>query len=160
MTVLVNKFHKFSSQSDFKAVLNKDDNIMYISRNDIPSNIKGRVKYMLKMYHIAAFRKKTLATYKSLKYHPLDTIEDHEFLRLLENGYKIKAKHVVSSAVSLDTYDDYEFIKKEMKRDHIFDKYKHLIDDRRVCGEYVESMWRAKSQLFFYHIDLTDEQKI
>ena len=127
MSVLVNKFYKISSPSDFKAVLDKNNNIMYISRNDIPSNYKNKLDYMLKVYHIATFKKEILSIYRNLEYHKLDDIEDHEFLRLLENGYKIRAKCVESSAISLDTYDDYEFIKKEMKKNSIFEKYKHLI---------------------------------
>ena len=127
-SVLVNKFYKFLSPSDFKVVLDKNNYIMYISRNDIPSNCKNRVKHMLKMYHISAFKKETLDAYKKLDYKYLDNIEDHEFLRLLENGYRIKAKEVESTAVSLDTYEDYEFIKEQMKTDRIFEMYKDIIN--------------------------------
>ena len=54
---------------------------------------------------------------------PLEKIEDHEHLRIIENGYKLIAKEVKSQAVSLDTYDDLEYIEKQMLKDKWYKKY-------------------------------------
>ena len=57
------------------------------------------------------FRKKTILDYCKMPASPMEKIEDHEHLRLIENGYKIVGKVVADDCISLDTYEDVEEIK-------------------------------------------------
>ncbi|MEK7745654.1 MAG: hypothetical protein AAB576_03235, partial [Elusimicrobiota bacterium] len=53
----------------------------------------------------------------------LERIEFNEYLRILEKGRKIKAVRVESGAVSVDTPEDLEFVRKKMAQDDLFPQY-------------------------------------
>jgi len=94
VSILVNPFNKKNSTSDIKTVLNKRDEVMYFSRSDIPSDARTIEPKMLKAYHIVPFRKNFLLRYAQWEKTELEQIEFNEYLRILENGYKIQAVHV------------------------------------------------------------------
>ena len=104
--ILVNPYSKRNSPSDIKAVLTRDNDVMYFSRMDIPSNARVDNPEMLKAYHIVPFRKSFLLEYAQWEKGVLERIEYNEYLRILERGHKIRAVHVESDAVSVDTADD------------------------------------------------------
>lgn len=120
---LVTPFKKYNSPGDIKAVLNENNEVMYISRSDIPSNARTESPDMLKVYHIVPFRKDFLLQYSKWSKTKLELIEFNEYLRILEKGYKIKAVHVDSAAISVDTYSDLEFVREKMKTDSYFKMY-------------------------------------
>lgn len=119
---LVTKFNKENSPGDFKVVLNTNDEVMYISRGDIPDSTRNNVEYRLKAYHITTFTRDILEKYSEMKKTPMENVEDHEFLRLIENGYKIKAIKVDSSSISVDYPEDLEYVIKEMSNDEYYIK--------------------------------------
>lgn len=124
VSMLLTKYSKKNSPSDIKAVVNLKNEIMYISRNDIPSDARVELPYMLKAYHVVSFRKDFLITYASLEQTPLEQIEFNEYLRILENGYKIQGVMVDSDSVSVDTQEDLEYVIEKMKHDTLFESYK------------------------------------
>ena len=126
-SILVNRFEKTNSPSDFKVVLNLKNEVMYISRGDIPCDARNAVDYRLKAYHIMTFRRGFLPIYASLGKSPMEKIEDHEHLRMIENGHKLVAREVESSAVSVDTPADLEFTREQMPEDPFFQRYRHLV---------------------------------
>jgi len=123
VAILVNPFNKKNSPSDIKVVLNNDDDVMYFSRADIPSDSRTSNPPMLKAYHIVPFRKNFLIQYAGWEKGQLEKIEFNEYLRILEKGYKIRAVHVKSDAVSVDTKDDLEYVRKQMHMDSYFLQY-------------------------------------
>ena len=125
VSILLTKYCKKNSSSDIKAVINLNNEIMYISRNDIPSDSRTEVPYMLKAYHIVSFRKNFLIKYASLAQTPLEKIEYNEYLRILENGYKIQGVLVDSDAISVDTQEDLEYVISKMLDDNLFKNYRN-----------------------------------
>ena len=123
VAILVNPFNKRNSPSDIKAVLNENDEIMYLSRSDIPSDARVNNPQMLKAYHIVPFRKNFLLKYAKWEKTELEQIEFNEYLRILEKGYKIQAVRVESDAVSVDTEQDLEFVRGKMKTDKVSQLY-------------------------------------
>jgi 3-deoxy-D-manno-octulosonate cytidylyltransferase len=123
-SMLAIKYYRENSPSDFKIVLNSEKEIMYISRNDIPSSSRNPVEYRLKAYHLMTFKPETLRAYRRMDKSPMEKIEDHEHLRLIENGYKIACEIVNDECLSLDTLDDLPFIEKYLKNDGVYLKYK------------------------------------
>ena len=109
-SMLVCKFYKRNSPSDFKVVLNSKNELLYISRSDIPSESRNSASYLLKAYHIMAFKEKTILDYSLLEKTRLEIIEDHEHLRLVENGYRISCNIVKSNSISVDTESDLKFV--------------------------------------------------
>ena len=128
VSLLVNRFYKDNSPSDFKVIVNLKSEVMYISRGDVPCGARNPVPYRLKAYHIMTFRKDFLHTYATLEKSPMEKIEDHEHLRVIENGYKIVAAEVDSSVVSVDTPEDLAFVRAHMPDDPFFQQYRHIID--------------------------------
>jgi len=121
--MLVNPYSKKNSPSDIKVVLNNNNDVLYLSRSDIPSNSRSKNSPMLKAYHIIPFRKKFLLEFTKLKKGNLEQIEYNEYLRIIEHGYKIRAVHVESDAVSVDTLEDLEYVRSEMSKDKWFPQY-------------------------------------
>lgn len=119
-SILAIKFDRFNSHSDFKVVFNKRMELMYISRNDIPSNSRNNFDYLLKAYHLMTFKKETILEYSSMEKSFLEKIEDHEHLRLLENGYKISGCLVEDDCISLDTIEDLKIIEEKLSKDSLF----------------------------------------
>ncbi len=115
--ILVNPFNKYNSVSDIKAVLNYHNDVMYFSRADIPSDARVEKPPMLKAYHIVPFRKAFLLEYARWEKSELEQIEYNEYLRILEYGHKIRAVHVESDAVSVDTVEDLKYVREKMKID-------------------------------------------
>lgn len=121
--ILYNKFYKRNSPSDFKILLDKYGRVIYISRSDIPSEARNSAPFLYKAYHIMLFTRERLNLYKTLKQTLYDQIESHELLRLIENGYQIYGLEVESSAISVDTFDDLEYVRSVMYEDRLFLHY-------------------------------------
>lgn len=121
--ILYNKFYKRNSPSDFKIVLSNSGRVLYISRSDIPSEFRGKVDFFYKAYHIMTFSQSSLNKYVQLKQTKCDRAESHELLRLIENDYDIYGLEVESSAISVDTLEDLEFVREMMSHDSLFQKY-------------------------------------
>lgn len=124
VSILVNSFKKRFSPNDIKVVLNENDDVMYFSRADIPSDSRVDNPPLLKAYHIVPFRKNFLLKYANWEKGKLERIEYNEYLRILEKGYKIKAVHVNSDAVSVDTEEDLNEVRSLMEMDLIRNEYK------------------------------------
>ena len=122
--IIVNSFSKKDSPSDIKVVLNNNNDVMYISRSDIPSGSRLSNPPMLKAYHIVPFRKKFLLKFAQMDRGSLEKIEFNEYLRILENGEKIRAVNVESDAVSVDTPEDLQYVREVMPFDFWFNQYK------------------------------------
>ncbi len=124
--ILYNKFYKRNSPSDFKIVLSESGRVLYISRSDIPSEYRGGVDFLYKAYHIMTFSQSSLNRYVKLKQTRCDRAESHELLRLIENDHDIYGLEVESSAISVDTSEDLEFVQKVMRDDELYKKYMYL----------------------------------
>jgi 3-deoxy-manno-octulosonate cytidylyltransferase (CMP-KDO synthetase) len=123
ISVGVTRYGKKNSPSDIKAVLDLEDNILYCSRTDIPSNARTPVHEMLKMCFIVPFRKEFLIKYASWQPTPLESIEFNEYLRVLEHGVRMRAVHVENAKISVDTNDDLSEVRQLMEMDTFRHRY-------------------------------------
>lgn len=122
VAMLVNPYFKLNSPSDIKVVLNQKNEVMYLSRQDIPSNARTPNAPMLKAYHIIPFRREFLLQYAAWPKGDLERIEFNEYLRILEQGVPILGVKVESQAVSIDTAQDLEFVRTQMPTDPFFER--------------------------------------
>tara|TARA_R110000744_G_scaffold18544_2_gene49763 strand:- start:670 stop:1413 length:744 start_codon:yes stop_codon:yes gene_type:complete len=122
-SILLTEFTKENFPSDFKVVVNPNNEIMYISRGDIPCSARNKVDFRLKAYHIMTFSREVLEKYTALGKSPMERIEDHEYLRLIEHGYKIVGKKVDSSSTSVDVPEDLQYVRDSMVDDEFFKIY-------------------------------------
>ena len=122
-SILGVEFEKRESYSDVKMVVNKESEVIYLSRQDIPYDKSGSGAGMIKAYHLLSFTKECLSEFAKLGKSNLEIIEDVEHLRLLEHGFRISASIVESDSISLDTEDDLAYINEKMADDLIRQKY-------------------------------------
>ena len=105
-------------------MLNNNNDVLYLSRTDIPSNSRTKCPSSLKAYHILPFRKDFLIQYAQWDKGVLEQVELNEYLRILEHGYRIRAVYVESDAVSVDTPEDLQYVREVMPYDLWFPQYK------------------------------------
>ena len=129
-SMLIVPLKKSGSFSDFKVVTDNNENVMYISRADIPYPYKDNgLGYLKKAYHIMSFYKETIKSYSNLTESRQEIAEQHEHIRLIEAGFKIKTKYIEYECFSVDTQDDLIWVKNKLKYDKFFEKYKNKIGD-------------------------------
>ena len=114
------KYTKKNNPSDIKITLNSENEITRFSRADLPFNIDN---YSLKAYHLVSFRKQMLLKFCQLQQTSIELKESIEYMRLLENEYKIGCAIVDSSAISVDTIEDLISVSNIMKNDDLFPIY-------------------------------------
>tara|TARA_B110000858_G_scaffold88591_1_gene102264 strand:+ start:1714 stop:2481 length:768 start_codon:yes stop_codon:yes gene_type:complete len=116
---IINGMSKIHSEKDFKNInipkiaTDNDSNLLFISRSPIPITKKKLFKNAYKQVCIYAFprnvlNKKNLFNKKS----KLESIEDIEILRFLENGFKVKMVKLSNKSVAVDTLQDLNKVRK------------------------------------------------
>jgi 3-deoxy-manno-octulosonate cytidylyltransferase (CMP-KDO synthetase) len=101
------------SKSRGKAVLDNSNNIIYCSRNIIPSSKNENiVENYLYNIHVGIFvyNKKYLLNNYASENTPLQLTEDIEWLKIIEQGFKINTIIVDKVEHGLDTIEDYEYL--------------------------------------------------
>ena len=104
ITVGITPFSKKNSYSDIKIVKDLNDNILYMSRNDIPNYYNTNDQIIYKMCSIVPFKKKLLLDFSTWEETPLELAEDNHFLRILEHGVIIRAVEIEDAKVFVTQY--------------------------------------------------------
>tara|TARA_B100000902_G_C27317843_1_gene922453 strand:+ start:407 stop:2653 length:2247 start_codon:yes stop_codon:yes gene_type:complete len=102
------------SSASLKVVIDVNNNVIYYSRNIIPSNknqkINPNIEYNT-FTGIYVYNRSKIIEYGNQNNSFLQNEEDCEQLKLIENGYKIKSYNTVEyNEISLNTKDDYEYL--------------------------------------------------
>lgn len=121
--LLASQYSNSKSYSDFKVAVNKYNEALYFSREDIPSPSRSGVSRFLKAYHVISFKKEALKLYTTLERLELERIEGHDHLRFLEHGFKVKIGIVEHASYSIDTPEDLARIRLDMQHDAVFLQY-------------------------------------
>ena len=96
-------------------VCNKENEVLYLSRYPITSNFKKKINKK-KHLGIYAFTKDCLKIFANLKYKKLETSEDIELIRLIENGYKVVSQEVNTSTLDVNYPVDIKKVEKFLKK--------------------------------------------
>ncbi|HEV8051082.1 MAG TPA: 3-deoxy-manno-octulosonate cytidylyltransferase [Parachlamydiaceae bacterium] len=111
------------SPSEVKCVLSLDNTVLYFSRSLIPGSLKAGYQKAIPYYKhlgIYAYRPDFLLKYAKLPMTPLQMAEDLEQLKVLENGYKIKAAIVKSANAGVNTPEDIKKVEQELCKQNTF----------------------------------------
>ncbi len=100
---------KFNDKSVAKVVLNKFDEILYLSRSPIPSMSK---KYFFTHHGPVCIKNNFLNKFLKIKSSKLQNEEDNEWLKFIYNGYIIKSKLVPNIAREINTRKDLDFYRR------------------------------------------------
>ena len=109
----------FTSKDVVKTVTDKDNKVLYFSRQPVPACSKEDFKGALKQIGIYLFRKEFLLKFASWLETNLEIIEKVDMLRILENGDDVSAVEV-KDMVSVDTKEDLVEAEKLMEKDPLF----------------------------------------
>ncbi len=109
-----------------KVVTNLNGDLMYVSRNAIPSSKTGIVKSAYKQICIYAFNKKQLKDYydigKKNGKTPVEASEDIEIIRFLEMGVKVKMVEVEGGTLAVDFPEDVKEVEKIFRKQQLYSK--------------------------------------
>ena len=100
-----------------KVVTNISNEVLYLSRNQIPYEFKRKNKFLKKHLSIISFKPTALKKFSMHKPTYLEKIEDIELLRALEIGLKIKTVSLEGDSFSIDVEEDYERAKVKILND-------------------------------------------
>lgn len=115
MMILRDPIDAFDS-SKIKIVVDMNGYGMYMARSPIPYP-KGRSDFNLKKFvGVQCFTKKALEFAKKTKRGYLESIEDIDEFRFLENGHKIKFILTEATTLSVDTPKDLEKVRMIIKQ--------------------------------------------
>ncbi len=112
-----------SSETNVRVLSSKTNRIMYLSRAKIPYNYKNSVSFVDKHVSVITFSYSGLMKYKKLKPSNLETIEDIELLRALENDMNVFSYKIKEKSFSVDINDDYLKAKIAMSNDPFRKRY-------------------------------------
>ncbi len=107
-----------------KLVTNKKNEVIYISRANIPYQFKNSSKYHKKHLSVVSFKPESLLKFGKSKVSDLEKIEDIELLRALDIGLKIKTLNLKGDSFSIDIFEDYQKAKIQISRDRYFKFYR------------------------------------
>jgi len=105
-----------------KVVLDHDGFCLYFSRSVIPFvRDKGQSEWLrhhlyFKHIGIYVYRREALLRFAAMEPSPLEKAEKLEQLRMLENGYRIKASVTRDDSVPVDTPRDLETVRALVQR--------------------------------------------
>ena len=135
-----NNIEEILSKSRGKVVVDKFNNILYCSRNVIPSNKEYNIiKNHLYNIHVGIFvyNKKYLLENFITENTSNQLFEDIEWLKIIEQGFKVNTIFTEELERGVDTIEDYNYLKeKYMKLDLFINnlKIKNLnYDPLRYC---------------------------
>ena len=108
--------NEIKSKSRGKTVLDKDNNVMYCSRNIIPSSKKNDIilDYNYKIHvGIFVFDCNYLLNYYCCENTHLQLQEDIEWMKILEQGYNMNCVKIENHEIGVDTIEDYNYLKNK-----------------------------------------------
>ena len=110
----------FYSSSIPKVVFDKKGYLLYMSRGPIPSNKALEFKKAWRQVCAYSFPRKALFDFSQSKNKtPIESFEDIEILRFLEQEYKVKMIKMSNESLAVDN-------KEDLKKAKIYLKYKKL----------------------------------
>lgn len=116
------EIQKKNSLGYVKLANNKDNQVLYMSRSDIPNNF--RKKTLLKtQVGVTIFSKKALDIFAENESQN-ENIEGVELLRVFETNLKMFCFKTTIKSKSVDYPEDLTYVKREIKRDIYFNRYK------------------------------------
>ena len=116
---------EFDNPNAPKVVVNLFGDLLYISREPIPSRKKANSDdyLILKQLGIIAFRSDFLQVFTKLEPTPLERTESVDILRAVEHGYQVKIVETKGRMIGVDVPGDIRFVEEVLSSDLLLKKY-------------------------------------
>ncbi len=127
LVVKIKSDEEFNSVNVPKVVVNLADEIIYISREAIPSFRKTQLKNYrrLKQLGIIAFRKNFLIEFARLEPTPNEIVESVDMMRAIDHGFHVKAVEVLGEMIGVDAPEDVRSVEERLVNDQLYARYKN-----------------------------------
>ena len=124
VTEIVDKI-EFNDPNVPKVVANIEGDLLYISREPIPSIKKADTNDYLKLKQlgIIAFRREFLQLFARLDPTPLEQVESVDMMRAVEHGYRVKLVETKHQMIGVDVPSDVQRVEKVLSSDPLINKY-------------------------------------
>ena len=116
---------EFKNPNVPKVVTNRFGDLLYISREPIPSQKKAPTDdyVKLKQLGIIAFRSDFLQVFTRLEPTPLEIIESVDMMRAVEHGYRVKIVETKGRLIGVDVPMDIKRVEEILATDPLIKKY-------------------------------------
>lgn len=116
---------EFENPNAPKVVTNRFGDLLYISREPIPSRKKADSNNYtrLKQLGIIAFRKEFLLKFSQLEPTPLEKIESVDMMRAVEHGYCVRIVETENLMIGVDVPGDIKLVEDVLSSDPLVKKY-------------------------------------
>lgn len=116
---------EFENPNTCKVVTNRFGELLYISREPIPSSKKAEnTEYIkLKQLGIISFTSDFLQIFTKLEPTPLEKIESVDMNRAVEHGYRVKIIETKGQMIGVDVPTDIKRVEEILKFDPLVEKY-------------------------------------
>ena len=119
-------FEEHDDPNRIKIVVDKKNYALFMSRAPIPSRKKWKKPIPLPVFiHVAitSFRREFLMEFGAIPMSPLEKVESVDYLRILENGLRLKMVLTEIPTETVDTPKDLKKVEDLMKNDPLVKKY-------------------------------------
>jgi len=119
-------YGEFQNPNVLKVVKDRFGDLLYISREPIPSAKKAATSDYLKLKQlgIIGFKRDFLQIFSRLEPTPLEAVESVDMLRAVEHGYKVKIVETKGIMFGVDVPSDVRKVEKMLESDPLFPKYR------------------------------------
>ena len=107
-----------------KIVSNKKNEVMYISRANIPYEFRSKVTHFKKLLSVVSFKPESLLKFGKSKRSDIEKSEDLELIRALDLGMKIKTLNLIGDSFSVDVFEDFTKAQSQIKKDRYLKFYR------------------------------------
>lgn len=114
----INRTESSNNRNIPKVVMDKNNDLIYISRASIPSskNKNNKISYFKQVCVYAFNREELNSFYNKKKKSALEKIEDIELLRFFDLNIKIKMVKLSENTLAVDEFKDIHKVEKIMKK--------------------------------------------
>lgn len=115
---------EFQNPNVIKVVMNKNNDILYLSRSPIPSSpvFNGEYKFW-KQLGIILFTQKSLNKYTKLAPTKLEILESVDMNRMLENNFRINTFFTLDVSQAVDIPADIKLVEAILEHDELLNLY-------------------------------------
>ncbi len=97
-----------------KVAKDVNDFFLFLTRSPIPYPKSSHGYHAFRQLGVYAFRRKFLLKYAQMPQTPLEMVEGIEFMRILENGYRVKGVLTELESFDVDTPEDLEEARRRL----------------------------------------------
>ena len=116
LTAPIKEWVVFTNENVVKTIINRKNEILYFSRQPIPTQMQKDFKGAIKQIGIYLIHKELLIRFSRWRESPLEMTERVDMLRILENGYSIHA-FGSKDMIGVDTPEDLSVVEAALADD-------------------------------------------